>query len=276
MDRTNPSPSDAAERTAAGAAERRSFVSFRRQGIDIGELYFEEESAEVGGVDLLRIVGVLDPKLDRQWKQRHTVIVGLTDADDDLTGQMQRRTRYEVRRAASRDELTAEVLGSPGDDVVGAFADYYDEFARSKDLPPIFRPRLEAMARARMLVLSRVQRADEPPLAWHAYASSGLRSILLYSASLFRDLDRKEDRNMVGRANRYLHWQDMLSFRAAGHTAYDLGGIDVDERDPATTRIAAFKKSFGGEVRPTYAFSTAMSMKGRMVAAALRLRRVDF
>jgi hypothetical protein len=200
----------------------------------------------------------------------------VTAAEEALFAGLGKSTRYKVRRAMTRDGVTAETFASPTPDVLRSFADYYDEFARSKSLRPIFRPRLDAMTRQRMLVLSRVGRAAQPPLAWHAYAAAGGHALLLYSASLFREVAESADRNMIGRANRYLHWHDILWCKAAGYRAYDLGGFDADEQDPDTRRINEFKRGFGGHVRPTHACTTALSAKGRLAKRLLRLGRVDF
>jgi hypothetical protein len=176
----------------------------------------------------------------------------------------------------SRDGLRAETFEEPTPEVRRAFADHYDEFAPAKDLRRVFRPRLDLLARNGMLVLSRVTRGDDRALAWHSYAASSGRALLLYSASLFRDYADSADRNAIGRANRYLHWHDMLWFKAAGCAGYDLGGIDPDERDPVTRQINEFKQGFGGRMRATHSRTTALTAKGRLARALLRLGRVDF
>lgn len=263
--------------TLARRLDRSPLIRFRRRGIEVAELYFEDEPPEgLPRVDLLRIVNVLEPSSDGPWRRHDTLVVDLTTDEDELLRQMSKGTRYEIRRALDRDGLASEAFDPPTAETLADFAGYYDEFAGSKGLGPIFRPRLEAMADSGMLVLSRVSREDEGPLAWHAYARSGGRALLLYSAALFRDYESGEDRNMAGRANRYLHWDDMLRFKDTGCASYDLGGIDVAQRDPATTRIAAFKKGFGGRLAPTYERSTARSVKGRAVQALLRLRGVEY
>jgi hypothetical protein len=227
-------------------------------------------------VDILRIVNVLEPTAKRRWSRAETLIVDLTLDEEALLAQMSKRVRYEIRRAMSKDGLVAETFDRPEPEVLEGFARYYDEFARSKGLSPIARPRLDAMAEQGMLLLTHVSGEDGSPLAWHAYAGSARRAMLLYSASLFREEADSEARNRMGRANRYLHWSDMLAFKAAGYTEYDLGGIDVAGRDPATTRIGAFKRGFGGDLRPTHTASAGVSVKGRLVLALLRLRKIDF
>ena len=252
-------------------------IRFRRRGVEIAELYFVDEPPdELPRTDVLRIVGVHDPSSDRPWRRHDTLVVDLTPSEDDVFAQMGKNTRYEVRRAANRDELSAETLLAPPPDAVAEFAAYYDDFARSKGLSPAFRPRLEAMAASGLLALSRVAGDGGDALVWHAYARGGGRAMLLYSAAHFRRSDSGEERNLIARANRFLHWRDMVGFRDAGCTEYDLGGIDVAGRDPETARIASFKRGFGGELRATHDCFTARSAKGRAVEALLRVRGVEY
>jgi hypothetical protein len=277
IDRTTTRPSDATRTMPTHQAGSPPLIRFRRRGVDVGELYFEDAVPdELPTLDVLRILSVLEPTSDRPWKRRHTLIVDVTTDEDTLLDRMAKGTRYKVRRAMNRDEVDAESFPSPTGDVVRSFANYYDEFAASRSLPPVFRPRLDAMAQSHMLFLSKVSRRAEPPLAWHAYAGWGGRAMLLYSASLFRDYGDSGERNMIGRANRYLHWRDMLWFKDAGYEAYDLGGVDISRLVPATARIAEFKQGFGGQLRSTNAVTVALSAKGHLARAMLRLRRVDF
>jgi hypothetical protein len=252
-------------------------IRYRRHGVDVAEVYFENELPEpLPPVDLLRVLAVLDPVTDGAWRRRHTLTIDLTRPEDVLLGRMGKSTRYKIRRAMSRDGLHAETFEAPTAEVRRTFADHFDEFAPSKDLRRLFRPRLDMLARNGMLVLSRVTRGDDRALAWHAYAASSGRALLLYSASLFRDYADSADRNAIGRANRYLHWHDMLWFKAAGYAGYDLGGFDPAERDPVTRQINEFKQGFGGRIQPTHTCTTAFTAKGRAARALLRLGRVDF
>src|SRR5205807_10670344 len=137
-------------------------------------------------------------------------------------------------------------------DLVSTFADYYDDFARTKALRRVFRPRLDALAENRMLMLSRVTHEGMPTLVWHAYAAASGHVLLMHSASLFRSYADSSDRNLIGRANRYLHWHDLLWCKAAGYESYDLGGIHLGGEDPEASRITASKLAFGGRPPPVH------------------------
>ena len=277
MSRTILDSRDAIATPATETVRPAQLVRYRRYGLEVAELFFGDRPPEpLPPLDLLRILGVFEPTSSQRWKRRHTLTVDLTGAEDALFAGMGKSTRYKVRRAMTRDRLRAETFHLPTPAVLREFADYFDEFAPSKDLRPMFRPRLDVMARNGMLVLSRVAREGERPLAWHAYAAGSGHALLMYSASLFRRYADSAERNMSGRANRYLHWHDIVWFKAAGYSAYDLGGIDVSDRDPVTRRINEFKQGFGGRLQPTHACTAALSPKGRLARTLLRLGRVDF
>ena len=99
---------------------------------------------------------------------------------------------------------------------------------------------------------------------------------MLYSASVLAQSADSSARNLIGRANRYLHWHDIRLFRDRGYDLYDFGGLDVTGRSEKTAGIAQFKRGFGGEVRPVYSSTSARSMLGAAVQRILGLRGVDF
>ena len=250
-------------------------VRFRRRGIRVGEVYFQDRRPERPGVDLLRVLAVPRTHAAASPRTSHTAVVDLRSPEDELLAAMSKTTRYEIRRAESKDGVEAQAFDGPTPELTRSFCDHYDDFAASKSLAPVFRPRLEAMAAVGQLTLTLASVGGEP-LVWHAYAFGGDRALLLYSASLFRAHEDVALRATIGRANRCLHWHDMQHFKRAGCVEYDFGGIDVTGRDEATSRIADFKRGFGGVVRPTYAWSTPLTLRGRLVQAALLALGVDF
>jgi hypothetical protein len=277
IDPATSQPSEPIDLSSSVEKNESGVIRFRRQGLAVGEIYFVDRAQKLTPpVDYLRTLAVLEPAPELDWRERQTLLIRLTSSDDEILGQMAKGTRYEVQRAMKSDSLHVEVHHAPTPDRLIEFADYYDLFAQAKGLSLVYRPRLEALARNGMLTLSRVSRDDDRTLAWHAYGRSTERAMLMQSASLFRDLETNAERNLAGRANRCLHWQDMLAFKALGCAVYDIGGVDLAGRDPATARIAAFKRGFGGEVRTTYWRSQGVSARGRIAAALLRARRSDF
>jgi lipid II:glycine glycyltransferase (peptidoglycan interpeptide bridge formation enzyme) len=94
---------------------------------------------------------------------------------------------------------------------------------------------------------------------------------LFYSASLFRKVDSSTVRNKIGRANRYLHWQDMQRFKSEGISTYDFGGWYQGESDQQRLSINKFKEEFGGQIVKNYICERALTSKAKIF---LRVRRL--
>lgn len=252
-------------------------IAFRRKGITIGEAYFDApaDGDDVGRVDLLRIVDAFEPPAEGARKL-HTLVVDLADDEERILEQMSKDTRSKIRRAEQRDGLTLAAATAPTDEDVAAFADFYDAFAGAMSVAGVFRPRLHALAEHGNLVLTTVNGEDGTALVRHAYVAARGRGFMLYSGSKLAETDDSGLRNLIGRANRYLHWHDIRLFKERGFQLYDFGGLDVEERSPKTAGIARFKRGFGGEVRAVYSTTKPRSLRGSAVQRVLGLRGVQF
>jgi lipid II:glycine glycyltransferase (peptidoglycan interpeptide bridge formation enzyme) len=252
-------------------------IVFRRRGVTIGESYFDAASApHLGRVDLLRVVVAFSPPVEHGSRERHTLVIDLGSDEDRLLEQMSKDTRYKIRRAMRKDPVQVAATVQPSSATIDEFSDFYDRFASARALSPAFRPRLHALANRGNLVLTTVTEEDGAVLAQHAYVAAHARSYMLYSASVLSQSADSSARNLIGRANRYLHWHDIRLFRNRGFELYDFGGLDVTGRSEKTARIAEFKRGFGGEVRPVYSSTSARSLLGVAVQRILGLRGVDF
>jgi hypothetical protein len=129
-----------------------------------------------------------------------------------------------------------------------------------------------ALAKADALDLSRVRMESGKVLVWHAHLWTPSRARLLHSASLYRESDDTGFRNLIGRANRWLHWRDMLRYKAQGITAYDWGGWYAGDENEELLRINRFKDEWGGRVAHEFHCALPGSPRGRLVLAARRLR----
>jgi hypothetical protein len=89
---------------------------------------------------------------------------------------------------------------------------------------------------------------DGIPIIIHSYLidDATKRCRLLHSVSLSDTIEDKSIRAMYGRANRFLHYKDILHFKDMGIITYDLGGYAFNTTDNKLVGINKFKDGFGG------------------------------
>ena len=120
----------------------------------------------------------------------------------------------------------------------------------------------------RNIILTCVLKAGNP-LVWHSYFVYGNRCRPIYSASHYRYTNDTQMRSLIGRANRWLHWQDMLKFKEIELCNYDWGGWHTGN-DSVLLKINKFKESFGGVQTTVYDARYGITLLGRLENAALQ------
>jgi hypothetical protein len=244
-----------------------------RLPIRVGEFYF---SFTPPGEDCDIHVGLClkEPRSGWSSHQRSTRIIDLDQPEDALLRACSKSNRYKIERAGRRDNVQTAFLSSSDERGLLEFVNYYDSFAASKGVPPLRRDQFNAVARAGNLVISTARTEDGSVLAAHAYFVDQSRARLTHSASMFRLEADSAERNRIGRANRLLHWDDMIRFRASGVKTYDLGGWYTGRRDQALLRINSFKEEFGGQVVHEWDIFRAGSTRGSLYLKGRNLAAV--
>lgn len=196
-------------------------------------------------------------------KKFNTLFIDLRKDVNELFSELHKNTRAKITKA-QKDKLNFIHFSPPTDEQIQELSLFYDEFAKAKGIRRSNKNKMRALRDRNALVISLVSDHDNRPLCYHAYAADGTRATLLYSASRRFSKDSAE-RNLVGRANRYLHWQDIVYFKDKGYLTYDFCGFDKDSKDPQVANISQFKKGFGGKEWVEYKFYRARSFFGKLV-----------
>jgi hypothetical protein len=234
------------------------------------ESYFEFETS-LADADVFASLFNRAPAQDWRNYGGFTRLIDLRGDLDRLFAVLGKDTRYEIRRAEERDGVESMLLMDPTKEEAEDFIGFYDDFAASKELPPINQPQVHALRQAGGLALSRARNRDGESLVWHGYIVKQNRARLTHSASLFRLQGEAGRRAELGRANRFLHWSDLVFFRSLGFACYDFGGWYGGSRDDALMKINSFKKEFGGDVVEEWSSFRAGS---RLGASYLALREL--
>lgn len=245
-------------------------IRIQGRAVVYGEVWFDEEPPVDASVDILVRRHCPSAIARVRTVPLQSLRTDLTRPVNEIVAAFDATCRNEIRRADSRDELYYEVIPEPVDRL-DEFITFYDEFARQKGIWSTDRYWLGRAAAAHQLVLSQSSR-DSEQLVWHAYLCVGVIAILMYSASWFRGKDSAH-RSLVARANRWLHWQDMLWFKRAGVHSYDWGGMFHDESTTDRAGINQFKRMFGGRPVQAYECTVPVSARGRLWLALRDVRR---
>lgn len=239
------------------------YIDRSRFGLRLRDLFFAEGlDVSSEGVDLIHAVQLPTPRAGST--DFYTSLIDLHQDEAQLLGSISKGFRYEIRRAADKDGLTTHFTHLD-DSTLARFTAHYNAFATGKGLAPANQTKLAALAARQALVLAIINAPEGPWLAAHLYLVSGTRARLYHSASLATE---GADRQLIGRANKLLHWRALQHFKAAGLAAYDMGGISMGE---ALKAIDDFKQAFGGQLVREYNCLLPVSWKGRLALQLLRL-----
>ena len=237
------------------------------RGAVYGELWYDDDPDTTAGIDILVYRRHRGSRAEAGGIAAPRVLTDLACPRDDIMAAFGANCRYDIRRADSRDGLDAEFVDHTAERLA-EFRAFYDVFAAQKAIGGADPAWLLAASQSRQLALSAARWRGQV-IVWHGYVLSGATAGLQYSCSLFRG-DADEVRAVTGRANRWLHWQDMLRFKSNGYRRYDWGGLFAAERSPEEAGINAFKLSFGPRVEPAWDRAVALTPRG---FAWLYLRR---
>jgi hypothetical protein len=245
--------------------------SYRKHLLRFSELWYDEPHPG-GGTDILVFNQAPEPRPGLLWREKKTLVLDLAQSQERLQADLRKTYRAEIRTARDRDHLRCSLDLAPDPALRSRFYDFYDRFAQTKGLEPLERPLLEQMALRGALALSQAGLEGEAcPLVCHAYLVYGGRARSLYSASL-RLAERDPGRlSLMGRANRLLHWEDILRFRAEGLGLYDFGGWYGGTEDRQRLAINRFKEGFGGRRITEYDAIQGVTLLGRMGVALRHL-----
>lgn len=226
-----------------------------------GEVWYSEPVPALPEVDILVYRQQAGPRPRTRTQPMLTITSDLAGSGDGIADAFDRECRYEVRRAEARDVLLHESHPDPAT-VLHAFREAFTAFAQRNGVRGPDDVWLDAARAEGRLHLTCASQAGER-LVWHAYLRCGTTVRLMHSVSLFRGA-APAYRALVGRANRWLHWRDMLMFHFLGVECYDWGGLFEEEREAGQAGINRFKRSFGGQPMRTYDCTAAVTARGHL------------
>jgi hypothetical protein len=239
-------------------------VLIRKGAVSIGEVWFDEELENPPKVDVLYYIERTEPLQDAAFDEFYTILIDLTQPQGQLWEQLGKNNRYKINRATQKDQVQYQSWYQDiPSSILSQFADCYNAIAPAQGLSLLKLSQLRQYIQAGVLDISQTALNTGEPLVWHVHYRSSHRVRLLHSASNRSDKGN-DQQSLIGRANRYHHWQDILRFKEAGITAYDFGGWYAGNTDQKKLGINRFKEEFGGNIIKNFNGSYGLTLKGKM------------
>ena len=239
-----------------------TMITYKKAALRIAELWFDEEPCQ-SRIDIVRCFQRSAPMSHGTWTRFHTILIDLTQAADFLLAGMKKDTRYEIRRADSRDRIAFHQWMPVDHACLARFAAFYDQHSLQKGPVAGAHGRLTEWAKTDSLVLSEVRDEKGSTLVWHAYYFTKDRVRLVHSVSCREIANDSSWRAMLGRANRFHHWRDILAFAQQAVHFYDFGGWYEGNTDTKKLSINRFKEEFGGQIVVGYNGQAGLTLAGR-------------
>ncbi|MCL1927432.1 MAG: hypothetical protein FWG07_01380 [Treponema sp.] len=195
----------------------------------------------------------------------HTLLIDLTKTEDDIFSGFDKITKRQIHSAKTKDAFTTVTFNNNSERGGGGeknnFFVFFNAFALSKNLPPIGEEEFNFLFENNVYIIRGVLYNDEV-LVYHSYITVNKRARLMHSASLFRNQTDTAFKNLIGRANRLLHWDDICFFKKNDYLIYDFGGISIDSKNQGIQAINKFKEGFGGTPVKEYKSYIPLTLKG--------------
>lgn len=197
-------------------------VWFENAGsIDIERMKCDKVYINANPVKLSRI-----GKYQCRAHKQMTLISDLSLPEDELRSVLGKTVRNEINRSR-REGVGVKTYRSVevNDALLDEFDTMYRKMYAEKGIRSTGLNKRELKAyRDNDALLVSAATIDNTPVVYHSYVFDSIHSRFLHSCSEFRSLDN-DTRNSIGRANKYLHWNDWLVLKDMGVKEYDWGGI---------------------------------------------------
>lgn len=201
----------------------------------------------------------------------YTLITNLCMSDDEILRQFSQTIRYEIKRSLTDDISIQFYTYKDLRNNFSIVVDFKNTFlnycviCNNQALKKVYdEQKIRSYIDNECVFLSK---ADfDNGKVYHLYIYDKNNALLVYSASDHRK--NEIDRNLAGRANKLLHYKDMLQLKIMGLSYYDWGNVASFE---LPNGIDKFKMSFGGTRKKVYSYFVGNSLLGKFLVFSKKL-----
>lgn len=250
-------------------------VIYKKYGLKINAIWFCEDISIYqcpSKASILFFHGANKPSsgYDISFVQ-NTLLSDLEEPAESILMRINSKVRNQIHKAF-REDIGVEVF--QGDDfikdraIITSFKKDYIEFTKIKKIKNTYNEAaVEQYIKNGNLLLTKAFHGGQV-LAQHTFVVDGSTARGLYSVSKFRSAG--VDPNVIGRANKYLHWRDIQYLQEQHYKTLDWGGIK-SASEP--TGVDEFKLRFGGTEHSYYNVLVGNTPIGKIALSLLKLSK---
>jgi len=253
-------------------------VSNKKKYYSVDKVFFATDNIKTGGDILNCFYSSLAPResLFSRIIPLFTAKTSLDNSQDDILKSFTKTVRYEISRSIKENVLVTFVRSLQMKDFekeITELQSYYGLFCKqnSRQFIESFFNKNELQKLAEKGALAYSYADTGAFKVYHVYCVDGISSMLLFSFSFMYDKAQETtvDKGSLGRANKYLHFFDMMCLKEDGVRDYDWGGVFNPEKPNG---IDKFKLSFGAQPRRVYTTYTGQSFKGKVLVLLSKIK----
>lgn len=246
----------------------------KKHGIHFYTVWFATEPFRKPGV--VAYYEYMGEKPKAAYMKFETLITDLTESEEEIKQHFSKSCKYKVNRAA-REDVSCQILDSEmiSDEEIADFCEFFSAFWESKgsslpDKEKLMQELKEYREKKALTIGYAVVNGEKA--VYHTHIGDDDTVRLLHSASLYR-LQKDEEgntKNLIGMANRLLHFEEMKHFKEMGKMRYDWGGAG---RTEDVVHITEFKESFGGTPAEYCNFEQVNGLMAKFFKLAVKVLR---
>lgn len=218
-------------------------MTFRRKAGALGIVH-KYYCDGIDPTDKFRLAVYYQARVERRplgfkYKPFYTILNALDVSEREMLAGFTSTVRNEVRRS-ERENVQCGLMES-----LEEFRRFHNDFAAAKGTYLADEGLIEGYKENLVITCAKL---DGKVLAAHAYICDREAGIVRLLLSSNIRLTERIDANFIGRANKFLHFRDMMHFKELGYRVYDFGGFAYNTSEKQRQGINAFKQSFGGKL----------------------------
>lgn len=189
----------------------------------------------------------------------HTLIIDLNQSVENIRMNIRKNYIHRINQAVKKHGIDIKYIDQPNLIQLDEFIKRYNNVAITKGYTKINH---NNFLKLRNNILISFAIYNKEIICGHLYIYDEKR-IRQCNSFILNSLNSESIKNISSKANKYLHYSDILYSKKKNFKTFDLGGIF--NLDPITKGVTIFKLGFSNKIEKSYGFMLGKNLKGKLI-----------